>query len=147
VLLNDKLKAHSNHPCFLAVPVKEETRLTAMRTLMCDITASVLSEMSIFARTLLDLPTLESPLENHSQASVRNHRISMPAGSGGLAPFAGDSTANKRKTMAGFGAGGPSERARSKGKGRVQIAIAQLHLLSGRVPDAMKGSVSDSLSL
>jgi hypothetical protein len=112
---------------------------------MCDITTPILSEMSAFAKTLQALPTLDSPLsqENKPLGNLRDRRNSVPPG-GGLHPGSAESAANKRKTMAGFGnsaasgGGYPSERVRLKGKGRVQIAIAQLHLLAGRVPVALK---------
>ncbi|KAA8895856.1 TRAPP II complex [Sphaerosporella brunnea] len=143
---HEKLKS-DGHPRFLAVPTKRESKLTSMRTLMCDITAPVLSEMSAFAKSIQAMPTLESPLspENRNPAGTRDRRNSVPTG-GGLTPFGVDSMTNKRKTMGGFGGGSgggggassPSERARIKGKGRVQVAIAQLHLIAGRVPDAVK---------
>lgn len=44
----------------------------------------------------------------------------------------------QRMSMQGFGSGTVTERARSKGKGRVQIAIAELYMLTGRIPDALK---------
>jgi len=107
---------------------------------MCDITAPVLSEMCGLAKSLQAQPTLDSPLaENWSDGENGGRRNSVPS-NGTLAPFSGDPAANKRKTMTGFsgGSGSQSERSRNKGKGRVQIAVAQLHLIAGRVPDAMK---------
>lgn len=133
---HEKLKP-DGHPRFFTVPKKRESKATSMRTLMCDITAPVLSEMCGLARSLQAKPTLDSPLaENWENGGRRN---SVPS-NGTLAPLSGDPAANKRKTMTGFGGGNgsQSERSRIKGKGRVQIAVAQLHLIAGRVPDAMK---------
>ncbi|KAF8534674.1 TRAPP II complex [Trichophaea hybrida] len=135
-----------HHPRFLAVPTQQESRVTSIRTLMCDITTPILSEMSVFARSLQSLPTLDSPLSQESKTpgNLRDRRNSVPPGAG-LYPVTMESLANKRKTMTGFGGGGgagvnagASERIRVKGKGRVQIAVAQLHLLAGRVPVALK---------
>lgn len=129
------------HPRFLAVPPKPEFKVTSMRTLMCHITSPVLSELVPFAKSLLALPTLESPSspENRATRNSRDRRNSAP-GAGGLAPYGGDMGANRRKSgfPVGTGASIAGERIRFKGKGRSQIAMAQLHMLTGRVPDALK---------
>jgi trafficking protein particle complex subunit 9 len=114
-----------------------------MRTIMCDITTVLLSELSGFARTLQAMPTIDSPMSAENQAvtnaSNRDHRMSMPVGLGANLSVAGPTGAiSKRMTMTGFGNAGVSERSRNKGKGRVAIAIASLYLLAGRVPDALK---------
>jgi hypothetical protein len=135
---HEKLRS-DGHPRFLAVPTKRESKVTSIRTLMCDITAPVLSEMYVLAKSLQSMSTVESPLspENRSNGGgPGGRRNSVP--SGGLVPFGVDA-GGKRKTLGGFGgASAPSERARLKAKGRTQIAVAQLHLIAGRVPDAMK---------
>lgn len=116
-----------------------------MRTIMCDITSCLLSEFTSFARTLQSLPTIESPLSGGvpdgdgtvvaTTTTTANHRMSMPslAGSSVIAGLG-----QQRMSIQGFGSGSITERARSKGKGRVQIAIGELYLLAGRIPDALK---------
>lgn len=110
-----------------------------MHTVMCDITAAVLSELSALAKTLQTLPNIDSPLsvEAQSQGTNKNNRMSVPSGGGG-ATSGVSSLASKRMTITGFGSSTVSERTRNKGKGRVQIVVAELYLLAGRVPDAMK---------
>lgn len=106
---------------------------------MCDITGPVLSELCTFAKSLQALPTLESPYSTETRpGSSKEHRLSMPSSGANLGAPAQTSVANKRTTMTGFGSGSVTERTRNKGKGRVQIAVAQLHLMAGRVPNALK---------
>ncbi|RPB25706.1 Trs120-domain-containing protein [Terfezia boudieri ATCC MYA-4762] len=126
---------------FIPVPTKRESRTTSMRTIMCDITSCLLSEFTGYARTLQSLPTVESPLasgvaeEAGLAPPATNNRMSMPSIAG--ASVIGG-LQQQRMSMQGFGSGTVTERARSKGKGRVQIAIAELYMLTGRIPDALK---------
>ena len=64
-----------------------------------------------------------------------NNRMSMPSIAG--ASVMGG-LQQQRMSIQGFGSGTVTERARSKGKGRIQIAIAELYVLTGRIPDALK---------
>ena len=128
---------------FIPVPAKRESRSPPMRTIMCDITSVLLSELSGLARTIQAFPTIDSPLSSENQVAsasgVRDHRMSMPVGLGANLTVAGNTgAASKRMTMTGFGSASVSERTRNKGKGRVNIVIASLYLLAGRIPDALK---------
>ncbi|KAI5803997.1 TRAPP II complex [Peziza echinospora] len=130
---------------FIPVLSKEASTITSMRTVMCDITACLLSEFTGYARTLQSLPTIESPLVSvvaddpaHLSANAltaASNRLSMPSIAG--ASVMGG-LQQQRMSMQGFGSGTVTERARSKGKGRVQISIADLYLLTGRIPDALR---------
>lgn len=110
-----------------------------MRTIMCDITSCLLSEFTGYARTLQSLPTIESPLASVEDVGVSpsnaSNRVSIP-------PITGASVIGglpqQRISIQGFGSGTVTERARVKGKARVQIAIGELYLLTGRIPDALK---------
>ena len=134
----DYKSAHSEHPCFIAVPPEKDAKVTSIRTVVCDIASRVFSEMHTYGKAIQAMPTLESPNSAEIRpGSSKEHRLSVPTTGGGLAP-PDSSIAKKRTTMTGFGSGSVTERTRNKGKGRVQIAIAQLHLLSGRVPTALK---------
>ena len=112
-----------------------------MRTIMCDITSCLLSEFTGYARTLQSLPTLESPLASGVvedagvTPSSASNRVSMPsiAGASVIGGLPG-----QRISISGFGSGTVTERARIKGKARIQIAIGELYLLAGRIPDALK---------
>lgn len=140
--------ANDQRPVFIAVPPERESRITSMRTIMCDISTVLLSELGGFARSIQALPTIESPLSTDGQPGLpggRDHRMSMPAGHLGaslganLGPGGTNlSAASKRMTMTGFGSGSASEKTRNKGKGRIAIAVAGLFLLAGRIPDALK---------
>jgi hypothetical protein len=116
-----------------------------MRTIMCDITTVLLSELGGFARSVQGLPTIESPLSTDGQPGgplgPRDQRMSMPAGLLGSNLGVGGTSAaaaSKRMTMTGFGSASASERTRNKGKGRIVIAVAGLYLMTGRLPDALK---------
>ncbi|KAG0642031.1 TRAPP II complex [Tuber brumale] len=128
---------------FIPVSAKRESRSPSMRTIMCDITSILLSELSGLARAIQAFPTIDSPLSSENQvassSSARDHRMSVPVGLGANLTVAGNTgTASKRMTMTGFGSASVSERTRNKGKGRVNIVIASLYLLAGRIPDALK---------
>ncbi|TGZ84952.1 Trs120-domain-containing protein [Ascodesmis nigricans] len=128
--------AHNNHPSFIPVPPKTGSR-SALRTTICDITAAVLSEMHSLAKSFQEAGTIDSPLAHNPRPGSREHRMSLPVG--GLDVPTGQ--AKKRTTMIATGSGTASpvgERGKGKGSARVQIAIAQLHLLSGRTPDALR---------
>jgi hypothetical protein len=138
-----KSPTKTGHPRFLPVPAEKDCKTTSMRTLMCDITAPLLSEMSSLGKKLQQDATLESPLSQANQdkqpGNLRDRRSSL---SGSILNAAGV-IPDKRKTMTGFGSGAAgstssSDKNRLKGKGRVQISIAALHLLAGRTPDALK---------
>ncbi|KAF8472132.1 TRAPP II complex [Kalaharituber pfeilii] len=126
---------------FIPVPTKRESRVTTMRTIMCDITACLLSEFTGYARTLQSLPTIESPLvsglaeESTPTAPGGSNRLSMPSIAG--ASVMGG-LQQQRMSMQAFGSGTTTERARIRGKGRIQISIAELYLLTGRTTDALK---------
>ena len=44
-----------------AVPSRTTSKLTTMKTIMCDLTAQLLGEMTTYAKSLQALPTIESP--------------------------------------------------------------------------------------
>ncbi|KAH0615057.1 uncharacterized protein H6S33_000693 [Morchella sextelata] len=137
--------AHDERPVFIPVPTQKEARNNSMRTIMCDITTVLLSELGGFARSVQGLPTIESPLSTDGQPGgplgPRDQRMSMPAGLLGSNLGVGGTSAaaaSKRMTMTGFGSASASERTRNKGKGRIVIAVAGLYLMTGRLPDALK---------
>jgi hypothetical protein len=135
---NQKFKPISEYVNYLAVPAVQQGMSTSLRSLMSEITAPVLSELTSIGEALQDLPTLESPLEKrNSKLNPKEHRLSLTMPSEGLEPFGGKPILVKRKTM-GFGGGYQSDRTQSKGKGRVRIALAQLFLIAGQTQEAMK---------
>ncbi|KAL7272815.1 hypothetical protein RUND412_004361 [Rhizina undulata] len=137
-----------DRPTFIPVPTRRQSRVTSMRTLMCDITSIVLSELTGLAKTLQALPTIESPLEGRLSGGGRDYRMSLPASAAGsgMGLGGGMSNVSKRMTMSGFGSGSGTERERNKGKTRVDIVVAGLYLLAGRVPDALKEFVESANS-
>lgn len=65
------------------IPAGKGATSTTMKTVMCDISTSVLGEMCDFAETIQGLPTVESPrLSKRTEASMTDkirHRMTMPA--------------------------------------------------------------------
>lgn len=114
-----------------------------MRTVLCDVTASLLSELSGFAKTLMSYSSVDSPMaalaNAQSEAQNPHNRLSLPPGGFNANSVNAPSNAvDKRMSIQGFGSGSMTERARNKGKARIQINIAELFLLSGRLPDALR---------
>lgn len=132
---------HTDYPSFIPVSPESEDRISPMRTVICDITAAVLSGMHTLAKSLQEMPTLDSPSQSSSRPSSREHRMSMPVGNMETSA----SLAKKRTGILGSGGGSAaSVKERGKGLTRINIAIAQLHMISGRIPDALKEWVIQS---
>lgn len=53
------------------VPPPEKSRSTTIKTLMCDITSSLLAEMTAFAKSLQALPTIESPKQVRAPLGIQ----------------------------------------------------------------------------
>ncbi|ODQ51891.1 Trs120-domain-containing protein [Saitoella complicata NRRL Y-17804] len=121
-----------------------------LRTVMCDFTATMLSEFAPLAQRLQSLTTLDSPhtatrlsYPSSENLVTNSPRYSLPpaAPNGELKRSSSMSSKDmKRYTMSGLGssAGSMTERAKSKGKGRVSKTLGDLYLLAGRLPDAMR---------
>lgn len=123
---------------FIAVPPKDELRLSEMRTIVGDLTTVVLSEFTVLSKSLQALGNIDSPMSagRYSAAAALQNRMSQPPG--GAAPVAGMTPVDKRLSGGqGPNAGPSSDKHRGRGKGRVQISIAELYLLAGRIPDAL----------
>lgn len=52
----------------MKVPPIDQSRSTTIKTVMCDISASFLAELATFAKSIQDLPSIESPGGNLNQA-------------------------------------------------------------------------------
>ncbi|KAL4899709.1 hypothetical protein BDW74DRAFT_108638 [Aspergillus multicolor] len=74
----------------LWIPHPQASKATTMKTVLCDITSLVLSEMDEFAKTIQSIPTIESPKASswgpHRGPDLRRrptdklfHRMTMPA--------------------------------------------------------------------
>lgn len=59
----------------IKVPPLEQSRSTTIRTIMCDISASFLAEMATLARSVQDLPLVESPGGVHNQPAPFISRV------------------------------------------------------------------------
>ena len=53
-----------------AVPSRKSSKTTTMKTIMCDLTAQLLGEMTTYAKSLQALPTIESPTTALSRTAV-----------------------------------------------------------------------------
>lgn len=56
----------------LMMPPPEKSKTTTIKTLMCDITSSLLAEMTAFAKSLQALPTIESPTQVRGPLGIQN---------------------------------------------------------------------------
>ncbi|RPA87263.1 Trs120-domain-containing protein [Ascobolus immersus RN42] len=123
-------------PNFLSVPPKEEVRLSEMRTIVGELTTVVLSEFTILAKSIQAMGNIDSPMSagRFSAAAALQNRMSQPAGG---SPFPATSNNDRRMSAQTTGTTSASERHQSRGKGRIQISVAELYLLAGRIPDAL----------
>lgn len=65
------------------VPSVEASRSTTMKTVMCDISSLILGELDEFAKTMQNLPVIDSPRESswgpRRTPDIRDKRMTMPA--------------------------------------------------------------------
>lgn len=62
VLMFEHAKATATLPDgIIAVPSRQSSKTTTIKTIMCDLTAQLLSEMTTYARSLQALPTISTP--------------------------------------------------------------------------------------
>ena len=66
------------------VPSPENSRTTTVKTVMCDLTSRLLAEMTIFAKSLQNLPSLDTPRVTTGSASLNGIASSLPAHMAGL---------------------------------------------------------------
>ncbi|MCJ1385121.1 hypothetical protein MMC17_008240 [Xylographa soralifera] len=62
-------RASSSPPDVIFVPSLEHSKTTTMKTIMCDLTALLLVEMTSYAKSLQALPTIETPKSLQDQRS------------------------------------------------------------------------------
>jgi hypothetical protein len=83
-------KASNGPDNVLWIPPPQASKATTMKTVLCDITSLLLSEMDEFAKTIQSIPTIESPKASswgpHRGPDLRRrptdklfHRMTMPA--------------------------------------------------------------------
>ncbi|KAK9469973.1 TRAPP II complex [Dipodascopsis tothii] len=138
---------------FVAVPPKRASKATSMRTILCDLTAEVLADMALLARAFQAAEAIASPLarDDEHDAVVIAHdapAAGSPVGAnmGGRAsapPGGKDSTGSLPATRDRPGAlayplSHHSERQRQRRRGRYTKVLANLYLLAGRTPDALR---------
>lgn len=63
----------------LMVPSPQKSKTTTIKTLMCDMTSSLLAEMTTFAKSLQALPTIESPKQLRGSATLNGYVPSSAA--------------------------------------------------------------------
>lgn len=62
----------------ISVPKILKSTSTTIKTVMCDLAANLLSEMTRFAKSVQALPTIETPVMQSSQPKVFHHTSSSP---------------------------------------------------------------------
>lgn len=72
------------------VPSPQKSKTTTIKTVMCDLTSSLLAEMTTFAKSLQALPTIESPKQLRGSATLngyaQNPAAQIPLVSGSSRP-------------------------------------------------------------
>lgn len=66
------------------VPAPEKSRTTTVKTVMCDLTSGLLAEMTTFAKSLQNLPSLDTPKVPSGSASLNGIASSLPGHMAGL---------------------------------------------------------------
>ena len=66
------------------VPAPEKSRTTTVKTVMCDLTSGLLAEMTTFAKSLQNLPSLDTPKVPSGSAAPNGIASSLPTHIGGL---------------------------------------------------------------
>ncbi|KAK9245109.1 TRAPP II complex [Lipomyces tetrasporus] len=125
---------------FICVPPKRASRVTSIRTILCDLTSALLAELPLLAKAFQSADTIASPLARDDDydsimltSSAAAHNRSSPAGSTGSLP----STISKDKRIS-YPLSHHTERQRMRRKGRSMKMIANMFLLAGRTFDALK---------
>ena len=89
------------------VPPRAKSRTTTMKTVMCDLTASFLAELSVYGKSLQEKPTLEAPrapassMSSAAFSSLPAHMVhsprpmSMAVGSGPSSPMIDEKFSNR----------------------------------------------------
>ena len=96
------------------VPSPEKSRTTTVKTVMCDLTSRLLAEMTTFAKSLQNLPSLDTPRVPTGSASLNGIASSLPAHMAGLSR-PGSVTDNSRSSSSIDDRPGPSHRMSTPG--------------------------------
>lgn len=72
ILVFDHLEANKAVPDGVTViPVPEKSRITTIKTVMCDLTSKLLAEMTVYAKSLQGTPSLDTPkIENETSSGT-----------------------------------------------------------------------------
>ncbi|KAK9374232.1 TRAPP II complex [Lipomyces chichibuensis] len=133
---------------FICVPPKRASRITTVRTTLCDLTSALLAELPLLAKAFQAADTIASPLardDDYDSVMLTSSAVAQsrpsPAGSTGSLP----STINKDNRLS-YPLSHHTERQRMRRKGRSMKMIANMYLLAGRTFDALK-EYNDALNV
>ncbi|KAK9454760.1 TRAPP II complex [Dipodascopsis uninucleata] len=127
---------------FVAVPPKRVSRVTSMRTILCDLTTSLLAELPLLAHAFQAADTIASPHardDDYDSVMLYSSSVTYPQGSSAASSTGSlSSTGRDNRSSITYPLSHHTERQRIKRKGRAMKTVAQMYLLAGRTPDAMK---------
>ncbi|KAF3102111.1 hypothetical protein TWF103_007753 [Orbilia oligospora] len=131
----------------IPIPSKYESSVASIKSVMSDLTGLLLSGFARLSKDLQTLPTIEAPASGDNERPRPNTRMSLPVP--GTLPnpaLSNLGVGSRLTTMTGFGNATISEKERSRGKARINIAIANLHLMTGFVTDAFREFTEGALA-
>ncbi|OLL22752.1 Transport protein particle subunit trs120 [Neolecta irregularis DAH-3] len=118
-------------PDIVCILPSRSSQLSVMRTVMSDVTSTLLSEFSLLGQTVQSLPTLDSPNVLFDPADQALQKRSSATGSV-------DKGHSRTFSQTVHGNQNMSDTFKKRGKGRVTKTSGDLYLLAGRTADALK---------
>lgn len=144
VILFDCLLDASELPSsdYICLPPRHASRITSVRTVICDLTSALLAELPLLAQAYQTSDNIASPLARDDDydsvmltSSSSPHRSSSPYNSSGN--LSSQYNRDKDKPLS-YPLSHHTERQRMRRKGRSMKMIANMYLLAGRTTDALK---------
>ncbi|KAK9461698.1 TRAPP II complex [Lipomyces oligophaga] len=125
---------------FIAVPPKRNSKVTSMRTIMCDLSSSLLAELPLLAHAFQATDLIASPLARDDDYDLVTLH-SVPANQTQPSPYSSNNSLPStvsRDLKLSYPLSHHGERQRLKRKGRALKMIANMYLLAGRTHDALR---------
>ncbi|KAK9477019.1 TRAPP II complex [Lipomyces japonicus] len=135
---------------FICVPPKRISKITSIRTVLCDLTSAFLAELPLLAHAFQLADLLASPSARdadydsvtlHSSPAstyARSTTSATTAGTASLSTGSLPNTIKDNRTSMPYPLSHHTERQRMRRKGRAMKMIANIYLLAGRTTDAIK---------
>ncbi|KAK7204718.1 TRAPP II complex [Myxozyma melibiosi] len=134
-------------PDYICLPPRRASRVTSIRTVICDLTSALLAELPLLAQAYQTADTIASPLarDDDYDSVILNSSSSSTPPPVGVRSSPHNSSGNlsisysrdKDKQLS-YPLSHHTERQRMRRKGRSMKMIANMYLLAGRTTDALK---------